>query len=169
MRVGGLHNLELLLRVPVVTYIEGSAKVTGIQERIFRRARKGAYGCQASSHRCRRGQPARRAWWRAFACGYIPDCVCFLGFDPWMVGVGLADSCSCAPIIRRFEKPAAPMVEGVQRSTPKKEKASGPDPLISPIEIQVCEIRPGDRDFSPLRPQSLVYNLNNHCRSNSPG
>lgn len=159
MRVGGLHNLELLLRVPVVTYIEGSAKVTGIQERIFRRARKGAYGCQASSHRCRQGQPARRAWWRAFACGYIPDCVCFLGFGPWMVGVGLADSCSCAPIIRRFEKPAAPVVEAVQWNTPKKE-------------IQVCEIRPGNRDFSasaPLRPQSLVYNLNNHCRSNSLG
>lgn len=89
-----------------------------------------------------------------------------------MVGVGLSDSCSSAPIIRRFEKSAVPMVEGVQRSTPKEEKASGPDPLISPIEIQVCEIRPGDRDFSasaPLRPQSLVYNLNNHCRSNSLG
>lgn len=95
------------------------------------------------------------AWWRAFACRCIPDCVCFLGFGPWMVGVGLADSCSCAPIIRRFEKPAAPMVEAVHWSTPKKEKASGPDPLIPPTEIQVCEIGPGDRDFSasaPLRP-----------------
>lgn len=90
-----------------------------------------------------------------------------------MVGVGLADSfCSCALIIRRFEKLAVPVVEAVQWSTPKKEKASGPDPLISPIETQVCEIQPGDRDFSasaPLRPQFLVYNLNNHCPSNSLG
>lgn len=80
--------------------------------------------------------------------------VCFLGFGflikvkrPWIIVVGLTDSCTCAQIIRRFEKLAESMAEAVRRSKPKKENASGPGPLVSPTVSHVCELQLGDRFF----------------------